>query len=75
MNRVKYLVFGLRNIVFRDEDGRGFVDNPLFSEFSRLLRFVHCQGITPVVFANDNWAVGGKEVQPILTEYWGNIPI
>ena len=78
MKRIKYLIFGLRNLLIEAEadslTGRSDFDSPLADEFGRLVAYARSQQIEPVVFANHAWIVrGGEAVEQILNKKWGKM--
>lgn len=80
MKKLKYLIFGLRNLVIAEDKadsskGHTDLDGDDFQEFTKLLNYVRSQDITPVVFANHDWKFGkdGKTAQEVLTKKWGKV--
>ncbi len=76
MKQIKFLVFGLRNLLIKaDADsstGKGDFDSTLVHEFGRLIAYARAQGIEPVVFANHGWTMhGGEQVEDLLARKWG----
>lgn len=76
MKQIKFLVFGLRNLLIKagadSSTGKGDFDSPLTHEFGRLIAYARAQGIEPVVFANHGWTMhGGEQVEDLLARKWG----
>jgi hypothetical protein len=74
VNKIKAVVFGLRNLVIRENaDGtRGDVDMGAVREFGRLVKFLRLRDIKVVMFANHAWSSGEIAVDAELKREWGD---
>ena len=77
MKRIKYLIFGLRNLVIESEEGssKGSIDfgSPSFGEFTRLMHYSQSVGIQPIVFANHDWRFTTGTSEEVLSKRWGKV--
>lgn len=77
IKKLKHLIFGLRNVVIREDPsggGGGVLDAKAASEFGRLIAYARTQGIEPVVFANHDWVGSDKRsAREVLEPQWGKV--
>lgn len=78
MNKIKAVVFGLRNLLIEEVNGpdgsTGRLDRKSVHEFGRLLRLLKLRDIEPILFANDHWYFTkdkSRGAEEALGEEWG----
>lgn len=77
MKRIRFVVFGLRNLVISaapdSSSGKCDPNSDVFTEFARFIRFLKSRDVQPVVFANHEWTFGDKKkpAKDLLTKAWG----
>ena len=78
MNRIRAVVFGVRNLLLSVEEGSRSANlhGPSVAEFGRLVRYMRTVGIQPVLFQNDAWVskTDNKPITEILKAVWGEFP-
>lgn len=65
MEQIKFVIFGLRNLVISNEPGStsGSIDEDILKEFSKLVEFLKIRGIEPIVYHNTEWTSKGKPLR------------
>jgi hypothetical protein len=77
MEKIKYLIFGLRNLMIEAgaEDRRGYsdLDSQVMKEFGKLIGFARSKNVQPVVFANRDWQMTETQesAKSQVTKRWG----
>jgi len=77
MARLRGVIFGIRNVLLRDDgDGQGSLDQTVFEEMGRLVKFLIANDIQPIMLANHDWTVtdDSGDQQPLkdfLESQWG----
>jgi len=77
MQRLRYIVFGLRNVVvkYNENTKASYIDEAVLSKLTKLLHFLHKKKIEPVVFANKDWVKRDTKqpLKEIIKKQWGDI--
>jgi hypothetical protein len=71
--KLKAAIFGITNVIVTS----GAHQEELFSEISRLIKFLQAKNITPLFYGNRSWThtddKGKRDLEEFLREEWGNI--
>lgn len=73
MKKIKYVIFGFRNLVCKETETGYVVDHDTLGEFDKLISFLKSRKITPVVFVNDAWKFKNRteNFDNFMRDRWG----